>query len=144
MRTLHSLGLAAGTAIFLLTAPALAEGDIAKGEEVFQSNCKQCHKLEEGARGVGPSLYNIVGRPAGAVEGVRYSKLLKAAAEAGLVWDVENIAAYTVNPKDFLKKFLTDQGLAASGRSSMSFKFGERKADLAPHVAAYLLSLSVD
>lgn len=78
--------------------PALIEA----GEKVFRK-CKSCHQIGEGATNrVGPVLTGIIGKPAGQVEGFRYSKPLLAMAEEGLIWDAENLAAFLANPKDFM------------------------------------------
>jgi S-disulfanyl-L-cysteine oxidoreductase SoxD len=86
--------------------PAVAAADpalIAEGEKVFKK-CSACHKVGEGARnGTGPLLNGIVGRPAGTVEGFKYSKPLTEMAAAGLVWDEPSIQAYIENPKGFMK-----------------------------------------
>jgi cytochrome c len=74
-------------------------GDAAKGEKVFKK-CKACHVVEEGKNKTGPSLYGVVGRAAGSVEGYKYSKAM---AGSGLVWDAETLDAYLTNPKKYLK-----------------------------------------
>lgn len=142
MTQFRSLGLAAGASLFLIAATAQAEGDVAQGQEVFERSCAQCHSLEEGVKKVGPSLFQIAGSTAASGDGFRYSKILVQAGEAGLVWDAETLANYTLNPQKYLKAFLTEAGVSPTGRSKMTFKFSKKKADLAPHVAAYLLSLS--
>ena len=79
--------------------PALVE----HGEKVFRK-CKACHQVGEGAKNrSGPILTGIVGRPAGMVEGFRYSKPLMAMAEAGLIWDEANLHAFLTKPKSFMK-----------------------------------------
>ncbi len=60
---------AALAALALTTAPALAEGDAAKGEREFRV-CAACHVIDDpdgnriAGRGAktGPNLYNIIGR----------------------------------------------------------------------------------
>lgn len=76
---------------------------IAEGEKVFRK-CKTCHQIGDEAKNrVGPVLTGIVGSPAGAVDGFRYSKPLTAMAENGLVWDEESLSAFLANPRDFMK-----------------------------------------
>jgi cytochrome c len=76
---------------------------IAAGEKVFKK-CAACHKVGEGAKNAtGPMMNGIVGRPAGTVEGFRYSKPLMEMAEAGLVWDEANLHAFLKDPKKFMK-----------------------------------------
>ena len=74
-----------------------------KGEKVFKK-CKACHKVGEGAKnGTGPMLTGVFGRPAGIIDGFKYSKPMKAAAEGGLVWDTDNLSAYLANPRKYMK-----------------------------------------
>jgi cytochrome c len=77
-------------------ASLMTDADAAKGEKVF-SKCKARHKLEDGANGTGPHLYNIVGREIGVVDGFGYSEVL--AGKAGEPWDVANLEAFLADPK---------------------------------------------
>jgi cytochrome c len=95
--------LAALAAAVLFAAPALAEGDAAKGEKVF-AKCKACHENEKGVNKVGPTLKGVVGRKAGIVEGYKYSEAMAAKGTEGLVWDEANIASYLADPKGFVPK----------------------------------------
>ncbi len=75
----------------------------AAGAKVFKK-CKSCHQVGEGAKhSTGPALNGIIGSNAGSVEGFKYSKAMKAAAEAGLVWTDEEMAAFLTKPKDYMK-----------------------------------------
>jgi cytochrome c len=98
MRVKSALTIVTFTAAALLAGPALAEGDAAAGEKVF-NKCKACHTLEEGKNRVGPSLYNIIDREPASVEGFRYSKAMEEFA-ADHVWDEETLNAYLEKPKD--------------------------------------------
>ena len=93
-------GVAAATLLVLVSQPVWAEGDAAAGEKVYKK-CKACHSLEEGKNKVGPSLYGIMGRPAGEVEGYKYSKALK---DSGLTWDDATLDKYLEKPKDLVPK----------------------------------------
>ena len=92
------LGLAA-VAFFALNAPALAEGDAAKGKEAF-AKCAICHNFE--TNGVGPELKGIVGRQAANVKGYAYSPGMKKLGEEGFVWTPENIDKWIADPKAML------------------------------------------
>lgn len=108
-----------------LAGPAMAEGDAEKGEKVFKK-CKACHAVGEDAKNkVGPHLNGIVGAAAGANEEFKYSDALKEAAEGGLVWDEENLAAFLAKPKEFMDG------------TKMSFA-GLKKEDDVANVIAYL------
>ena len=98
------LRLAVATALVMAFAQtASAEGDPEKGEKVFKK-CKICHAVGEGAKKkVGPILNDIIGAPAGAQEGYRYSKAMKKAGEEGLTWTDENLHKYLLKPKDLVK-----------------------------------------
>jgi cytochrome c len=73
-------------------------GDPEAGRRVF-ARCRSCHVLEEGVNRVGPSLYGIVGREAGSVEGFRYSE---ANANSGVTWTEENLFEYLENPREYI------------------------------------------
>ncbi len=70
-------------------------GDAAKGKRVF-AQCMTCHAVQEGRNNVGPSLYQIVGRTAGSVEGFKYSDANKG---SGIVWTEEQLFTYLENPQ---------------------------------------------
>ncbi|MBY8974208.1 cytochrome c family protein [Rhodobacteraceae bacterium NNCM2] len=76
-------------------AALVANADLAKGEKLF-SKCKACHKTEEGAHGVGPSLYGVVGRDVGALGDYGYSPAMSG---HGGTWDLETLSAFLENPK---------------------------------------------
>lgn len=137
MFNIRTLGLAAGTAALLMSAPALAAGDAEKGEKVFKK-CVACHSLEEGKRKVGPSLFGIIGRTAGS-EDFKYSKLNMQAAEKGLVWDAESLTGYLAGPQDYLETRISEAGMEPDGKTKMKFKL--RKDDQIADVIAYLESL---
>ncbi len=100
---------------------------IAKGEKVFKK-CKACHQVGEKAKNkTGPVLNGIVGAPAGAVEGFKYSKPMAAAGEDGLVWTEEELTAFLTKPKAYMKK------------TKMSFAGLKKEADI-DAVLTYLKS----
>lgn len=75
----------------------LASADIAKGEKVF-GKCKACHKLEAGANGTGPTLFNVVNRDIGSEPGFGYSATLT---EMDGVWDYGHLDGFLANPKGY-------------------------------------------
>jgi cytochrome c len=86
-------------ALALASAAALAQGDPAQGERVF-NRCKACHSVDEPKNKVGPHLVGVVGRQAGSVEGFRYSDAMK---ESGITWNEETLAQYLADPRGFIK-----------------------------------------
>lgn len=136
MTTIRTLAILAALGA---ATPALSDGDAAKGEKLFKK-CKACHMIVNGDEVIfkggktGPNLYGIIGRTAGTVEDFKYGKSLTAAGEAGLVWDVEQLAKYATDPKAYLKEILDDSG----AKSKMSFRLKKGGED----IAAYLASVS--
>jgi cytochrome c len=86
--------------------PAAAALDMAlveEGENVFKK-CKSCHQVGDGAKNrSGPILNGVVGHPAGAVDGFRYSNVMADAGAGGLVWTEEELAAFLAKPKAYMK-----------------------------------------
>jgi cytochrome c2 len=120
--------LAVAAAIASLSTTAMAEGDAAKGENVFKK-CKICHQVGEGAKNqVGPQLNGVIGRKAGSLPDFTYSPAMKEAGEKGLEWSEETIGKYVENPKDFVPK------------NKMAF-VGLKKEDERADVIAYLKTL---
>lgn len=87
-------------ALMLLPLPAVAQ-DSAAGEIVFKK-CAACHAIGEGAKNrVGPELNGLIGRPAGTINGFKYSPAMLS---SGLVWDAATLANYLKSPKDLVPK----------------------------------------
>ncbi len=88
----------AAAALSLMTGAALADGDAAKGEKVF-NQCKACHEAEKGVNKVGPTLKGVIGRKIASVEGFAYSDDMKAFGTARGTWDDATFLEYIENPK---------------------------------------------
>lgn len=118
-------------------AQAQSQADLARqGKSVFRK-CNACHRIGEGAKNaVGPALTGVVGRQAGSAPGYAYSKSMRAAGEAGLVWSQEKIIDYLADPTKYLRRVLDDP----KARAKMTFKL--KKEDDRRAVAAYLGSFS--
>lgn len=100
------LRLLAALAMIGMAVPAWSDviGDAERGAAAFKA-CKACHKVGQGAKNrVGPQLNGIFGRPAGAIEGFRYSDGLLRMGADGLVWTLETLDAYIENPKALVSK----------------------------------------
>lgn len=94
------MGVAAIAAV-VMGAGAAQAADAAAGKDVFKV-CMACHTAEQGKNKVGPSLFGVVGRPAGSIEGFKYSKPMQEKAAGGLVWTPENLKAYITAPKEIV------------------------------------------
>ncbi|MFM7347783.1 MAG: c-type cytochrome [Tagaea sp.] len=90
--------LAAALALAVILGPSAARaGDAAAGAQVFRRICSTCHiATAEGRRGVGPTLFGVVGRKAGTLEGFRYSEANK---NSGIVWTPDVLDKYIENPR---------------------------------------------
>lgn len=108
----------------LTFAELLAQADPDAGARVFKE-CRACHKVEEGAHAVGPSLHGVVGRAVASFDDFNYSGALDGTAE---VWTPEAIDAFITNPRDY-----------APG-TAMSYN-GLRDAEDRANVIAYLQSI---
>jgi cytochrome c2 len=91
-------GIVAST-LALGSSVALAEGDAAHGEVVF-NKCKACHAVDEAKNKVGPYLVGVFGRPAGTAEGFKYSQAMK---DSGVTWNEQTIAEYLADPRGYIK-----------------------------------------
>ena len=78
-------------------ADLLAQADAEAGKKVF-NQCRACHKVEDGANGVGPHLHAVVGREIASVDAYSYSDAL---ASMDGVWDLETLMAWLENPNKF-------------------------------------------
>jgi cytochrome c len=79
----------------LLPTPAHAQ-DADNGKTVFRQVCGICHEVVAGKNRVGPSLFGIVGRKAGLVEGFHYSDANK---NSGFTWDEATLDRYLKDPR---------------------------------------------
>ncbi len=93
--------LIAAAAVAASAGAALADGDAAKGAQVFKKNCLVCHNATDPKAKVGPSLQGIVGRPVASLADYKYSDGMKTFG-AGKTWSEEELTAYLPNPKDLV------------------------------------------
>jgi len=75
--------------------PAFA-ADPQAGEHVFKTQCMICHSPVAGRNMVGPSLFCVVGRPAGSIPNFHYSAANRG---SGLTWDDGTLDRYLVAPR---------------------------------------------
>ena len=87
----------AALAAAVLPGGVASAADAEAGARVFRTQCGACHVVEAGKNRVGPSMFGIVGRVSGTVEGFRYSAANK---DAHLTWTPEVLDKYLVNPRE--------------------------------------------
>jgi cytochrome c len=86
----------------LSAAPALAAGDAARGAQIFKGTCGVCHlaqphpAMSDLAMRIGPNLWGVVGRKAGAGEHFRYSAAMRG---SGIVWTPDRLRPYIHQPQ---------------------------------------------
>ncbi|HXQ66117.1 MAG TPA: cytochrome c family protein [Alphaproteobacteria bacterium] len=97
MLRLNLVALTSALAFSVAAGQALAAGDVAAGEKVYNTQCKACHSLDQGKNGIGPSLSGIVGRKSGTAAGFKFSDAMT---KAGITWDEASLAKYLKSPKD--------------------------------------------
>ena len=71
--------------------------NVDNGARIFR-RCQACHKLEDGANGVGPHLYGVVGRDIASADGFNYSDALSGIDGA---WTLDQLSAWIENPREF-------------------------------------------
>ena len=95
-RLTAALAVAAG----LLIALPAAAADPAHGKGVFAAQCSMCHSSARGGAAIlGPTLFGVVGRPAGAIGGYNFSPAMKS---AGFAWSDNKLHAYLAAPAKML------------------------------------------
>ncbi len=138
------LSIYATLAALAVATPALAAGDVAKGESEFKK-CKACHaivaadgtEIVKGGK-TGPNLWNVVGRKPAAVADFKYGEgILELASKSpDMVWTDADLVAYIADPGAFLKDKTGD----AAAKTKMTFKLPKGGED----IVAYLRSVSPD
>jgi cytochrome c len=95
-KTTFALSLS-GALIFVAGSASAQSGNAARGERLFNQQCKACHTLDKGgASTVGPNLHGLLGRKAGSTEGFSSSDAMKT---SGIVWDATTLAEYLKDPR---------------------------------------------
>ena len=82
--------LLAGSATTALAA------DPAAGEKIFKAQCGICHAVAAGENRIGPTLFGVVGRPAGSVPGFNYTADHK---KLEITWNAATLDKYLANPR---------------------------------------------
>jgi cytochrome c len=89
--------LTAAFAAACLAGAARADGDPAKGKAAFVRQCAICHTVEKGGDNrMGPNLFGVVGRKAGAAPGFNYTNAFKT--RANWEWTEDAIGGWMMFP----------------------------------------------
>jgi len=99
-----TLGLAAFVVLSLAQASFAASDckspDIAKGAQLFATECGVCHSAKaDGGAMMGPNLHGVIGRKSGSIPGFSYSQAMK---NKGIVWDEANLQQMITQPQAFV------------------------------------------
>jgi len=90
------VALVVGAAVCASSAMAGDAGDPNAGKAIFVRICQNCHAAEIGVNKVGPTLWDVVGRPAASVPGYDYSEGMKANKAP---WSVASLDTYLADPR---------------------------------------------
>ena len=81
--------------LLLFPAPALADGDAARGEKRFEE-CAACHTFEPSANNVGPSLKGVFERTAGEAPNFLYSPAMR---RSRIKWSARTLDEFIADPQ---------------------------------------------
>ena len=79
-----------------LLAPLAQAAELSQGGSVFDEECSDCHSVKEGKNKKGPSLFGMVGRPAGSIGDFNYSEAMKG---SGITWTRDKLDQYLQAPR---------------------------------------------
>jgi cytochrome c len=95
MTALRLAVIAAGLVVSALAHTDARAADANAGKGVF-TRCAACHAVNKGGlNGLGPNLFAVVGRKAGAKSDFGYSGAMK---NAGFAWTPQKLDAYIAHP----------------------------------------------
>jgi cytochrome c len=120
--------LAAGAAVFGVLCALQARAADDDLEITFNDHCRECHSFVKDDNRLGPSLYGVVGRKAGALAGFAYSESLK---DSGVTWDEPTLDNWIANPDAVI-----------SGNSMSPPYGGVADAGIRKKIIAYLKTIS--
>ena len=120
--------------VALLSAPAFADGDAAKGADDFKG-CKAITApdgtaIQKGGK-TGPNLYGMIGRKVASVPHLKYGASIIAAGAKDLVWDEAILTAYVTDPTAWLEEQTGDPAAVAK----MTFKMAKGGEGIAACIA---------
>jgi cytochrome c len=92
----HSMNAALGLWL-LVTGSALAAGDPARGNLLYETQCGTCHALDHNL--VGPAHRGVYGRKAGSVPDYRYSEAVRS---SGVIWTEQTLDQWLSDPEQLI------------------------------------------
>ena len=98
----HSIVWAASVAAIITLSGNAGADEVAAGKNIFDRTCANCHSTQIGVNKIGPSLWDIVGRPIATVPDYPYSEKLVSMRKEWSVWDKARLDSYLTNPRDVL------------------------------------------
>ena len=90
-------------AVCLVFSAAAKAGDADAGKAMFGRTCANCHSIEAGVNKVGPTLFDVVGRPIASVQGYQYSAKMRSTRKDWKVWDERHLNTYLTDPRQVLQ-----------------------------------------
>lgn len=123
-----------------LASAQIFTGNAEEGEKSF-SQCVSCHgvispagRVFHRASPTGPNLWGVVGRQAGTYENYsRYSRAIREAGDAGIIWNEANFVAFLHDPSGFLRHATGD----TRARSNMNHRLQGSAEDLFAYLAQF-------
>jgi len=95
-RLLHLQLAALASLMYVGIVHADQAGDPEAGNDVFASECSDCHSVKQGKNKKGPSLFGVIGRHSASIADFNYSDAMKA---MNIEWTPEKIDSYITKPK---------------------------------------------
>jgi cytochrome c len=88
----HWVLMIAGTLTLMPAGFALAEGDVLRGQKIYE-RCQGCHSIDRNR--AGPRHRGLFGRRAGTVKGFDYSPAMR---RSGIVWTAATLERFLAAP----------------------------------------------
>jgi cytochrome c len=99
LRLLGVLPAVMASSLYIEWVHAVPAGDPVAGEDVFASECSDCHSVRKGKNKKGPSLFGVIGRHSASIANYKYSDAMRS---YNVIWTPDKIDAYITNPKKVL------------------------------------------
>lgn len=96
MRLVFLRTLAPALSLFAMLGAAQAQTNDGGAQIAYNNACRTCHSMREGDHRLGPSLYGVVGRKAGSIEGFAFSSAMRS---ANIVWDEKTLDQFITDPE---------------------------------------------